>query len=93
MKIYTNPQFSGKPFRRLEVGETKQEGDYLTWADILNWKPCVTTIGDTVNETEACFSFYREIPADEQPDPSALMLARIEEVITKLDAVLAKLKE
>jgi hypothetical protein len=87
MKTHTNPQFPGKPFRRLEVGEIKQEGDYI---DLGNGSWALTqSAGDpTPEHHEMCRALPKVQPIS---DPSALMLQRIEEVIQKLDAVLAKL--
>jgi hypothetical protein len=85
VKTYTNPQFPGKTFRRLEVGEIKQEGDYITFGSE-NWNLTVSA-GDPTPEHH---EMYREISPEDRAD---LLLARINEVIQKLDAVLAKLND
>ena len=88
MKIYTNPQFPGKTFRRLEVGEELQLGDAQDYWGDGNWEPVqppyIPLTGDDVGD------YYREISTTDRAD---LLLARINEVIQKLDAVLAKLND
>jgi hypothetical protein len=85
VKTYTNPQFPGKTFRRLEVGEIKQEGDYINFGGG-NWNLTICA-GDPTPEPH---EMYREISPEDRAD---LLLARINEVIQKLDAVLAKLND
>ena len=94
MNTYTNPQFPGKTFRRLEVGEKIQKTDFCcetTNNQSSVWKGCASLAGLVVESYEGemvdPLYYYREIFAE---DPSALTLQRIEQ---KLDAVLAKLND
>lgn len=84
MKTYTNPAFPGKTFRRLEVGEIKQVGDYIAHYGE-EWRLTMSAGFKTPESHEV----YREIPTPTL-DPSALMLQRIEQ---KLDSALAKLND
>ena len=92
MKTYTNPQFPGKTFRRLEVGEEIQDGDLMN-AKIhrqdSGWMGAYAHVGATTKHGDLLY-FYREISTTDRAD---LLLARINEVIQKLDAVLAKLND
>jgi hypothetical protein len=68
MKTYTNPQFPGKVFRRLEVGDIVQEGDYYTEKPDDEWVLSVR-VGETVDHWFST-DYYREIPhAAEHPTP------------------------
>jgi uncharacterized membrane protein len=85
MKTYTNPQFPGKMFRRLEVGEEVRQGDWIgLFEQTTDWAEYRDSVGVTV-PMDQLYRYYREIS---KPDPSALMLQRIEQ---KLDSALAKL--
>lgn len=71
MKTYTNPQFPGKVFRRLEVGEKITRGDRVD--DGFTGVPWAIYIGeDDILEGREGRIFYREIPTHvlSKPTPS-----------------------
>lgn len=88
MKTYTNRHFPGKTFRRLEVGEKLQLGDAQDYWGAGDWEPVQPPYIPLTEDDEG--DYYREIPTEDHAD---LLLARINEVIQKLDAVLAKLND
>jgi hypothetical protein len=90
VKTYTNPRFPGKTFRRLKVGEKLQPGDAQDYWGGGDWEPVQPPYIPIPLTEDDKGDYYREISPEDRAD---LLLARINEVIQKLDAVLAKLND
>jgi len=68
MKTYINPESPGKVFRRLEVGDIVQEGDYYAEKPDDEWVLSVR-VGETVDHWFST-DYYREITPDSERPPT-----------------------